>query len=395
MENKCQKGLITKIIVFIPFVMCMILFSCKENTKYHPIKGGYYEKEGLLGKQPDSLSQSDILLLKDYLDATNVAKVKCERTGATFYLSDTLLVNIETGKTMREDQAIVDHRTLSDMTKIDGVERGESKRYFFISIYAICALVIVGVVVMFVLGDGTETYNKHRNCTIALSIPSLVANLSYAYYGLTFNGRAYWFLFSPSEHGWMLMIADWLAFFLITAINCAGYFLIIRMFSVTISIKNNNIMPNFLMSYAGLAVIIWMIVYYFSSTAFNGYFILAFFAILLVHLICVLIVNRGVDTKTQIMAFIYMWICAPSVLFSTFQAVILIPLLYFGFMLVKEMPKAVGSIMKPSNFDEGTPITSPQRSCYNCLFYNRADERCESVGCDHLGSHACGNFTLR
>ena len=63
------------------------------------------------------------------------------------------------------------------------------------------------------------------------------------------------------------------------------------------------------------------------------------------HLISVLIVNRGkdVDKKMLIFAFLYMWICAPSVLFSTIQAVILIPLLYFGFLLTKEMPKAVGS----------------------------------------------------
>ena len=366
-----------------------MLSSCKENTKYHPVKDGYYEREGFLGKQPDSLRLSDILVLKDYLVATNVAKVECERTGNTFYLSDTLLVNIETGKTMREDQAQIDHRTLSDMSKIDGVKRGESKRYFFISIYAVCVLVVVGVVVMFIMFRGPETYNKYRNCTLALSIPSLVANLSYAYYGLTFNGRAYWFLFSPSEHGWLLMIADWLAFFLITAINCAGYFIIVRLFSATISIKNDNKVPDFLTSYAAIAVIVWMIVYYFSSTAYNVYFILAFFVILLMHLISVLIVNRGkdVDKKMLIFAFLYMWICAPSVLFSTIQAVILIPLLYFGFLLTKEMPKAVGSLMTSNS-----KSNLGNKSCQDCAFYPNSTGWCGKYYGNYRDTGMCSGF---
>lgn len=397
MENKYPKGLIAKIILLIPVFICLILSSCKENTKYHPIKEGYYEKEGLLGKYPDSLRLSDILVLKDYADIINVAEVKCERTGATFHLPDTLLVNIETGKTLREDQSMIDHRSLLEIAKIEGVEIAESKQYFFLAIYAVCAMVIVGIVIMFIIGSGPETFSKLRNCTIALAIPSLIANISYTYYSLTFSGRSYWYLFSPSEHGWLLMIADWIAFFIITAINCGGYFIIIRLFSTSISIKDNNVMPNFLINYVAIAVIIWMIVYCFSSTAFNRYFIIAFFGIMSLHLIAILIINRGknVDKPMLIIAYFYIWLCGYSVLVSTLQAVILIPLLYFGFIFIKDLPKTAISLMNSGDSDRDVSITSPQRSCNNCLFYNHADERCESIGSNHLGAHACGNFTLR
>lgn len=380
-----MKRIISYIFFFFVVVSGMFLASCKENTEYKLLRTNRYHYDGILGGGSDTLRAGECMKLKTYYSSLHVGKMECIRNGREYSIPDNLLANVVTGALLSEDQAVIEHRSIAETIKIDGVSREDSRRYFFYAVYALCFILFVSLPVCVIMLH-KKTFVSFRHAAVILALPSLAANICYTYYTLTLQGNSYWFLLSPSEYGFWWMIADWLAFFILSFVNLAAFYGVLVITRMSFVMKTHRPPMNFFLRELFLFFVVWLAVYIFSSTAYNKYFIAVLLGVVILHLLLMLLANRkaGAAIGTVVVLWIYMWACLPAVLTSTVHAVILIPLLFVGGSMI--WGGAKGIVSAPFNdmadyagVSSSGGTYSENRTphyCANCSFYERSSGRC-------------------
>lgn len=126
--------------------------------------------------------------------------------------------------------------------------------------------------------------------------------------------------------------------------------------------------------YAFLAVVVWAVVYLFSSNTLNDYFLWALYGIVALHLIALFIVNMKVKANVFEMFYIffYFWICLLPVVLSTLTTIVLIPLLLFAFAIVRSVPSMFAEAFKIDDGKEKKVVGKPvfgEKTCQFCQFY--------------------------
>lgn len=358
-----------RILLFIILVLSLLgLTSCYPTQEYGVKDEIVTKTKRLLGPGRDTIKVGDKLTIKKVFEIGSDICVKNARTGAWHIVDSKLLFNLDTGKSMYEDLQTKDRGNLWEeripTLKIPEETLKTYERYMIIGAIVLLVLCVVGFFLLLRENINRTMIGVYYSL---LSLVSLFTNVLFFIYSSCDTWGYYEYLFSPSVYGWGHTILYWIACFVLIGVNLFAYKAVI-MLSEVWSGRNSCT------GYAFLAVVVWAVVYLFSSNTLNDYFLWALYGIVALHLIALFIVNMKVKANVFEMFYIffYFWICLLPVVLSTLTTIVLIPLLLFAFAIVRSVPSMFAEAFKIDDGKEKKVVGKPvfgEKTCQFCQFY--------------------------
>lgn len=363
--------------------------SCNYGGRYvaHPDVLAQKKKKG---PQPE-----DTFLFKKYYDEGTI-KMKNARTATVWSMKGSDLVNVETGRTLAEEMAEVDHEHLLYRLPKRDVPKEVHEGYRNATIIFASIQLLFLVASMIFLSYREKPSRGQTLLFYALISGALLAT-SYSLFqhiitaGPRGGDSTFWdYLFAPGTYGWLKTIFFWIVFFLLSAANLFGY-----LATITLSCDWSG-RRHFFNAEVFLALLVWFVVYLFSDNELNDYFVLALYGIMAIHFVALLISNFIYRANVLEMLYIYLcfWGCLFPVFWSTFFSVVLIPLLALLFQTAKAVPGMVGDMVSntltlgdpESSSGSGSEekhrakVSKSQKACEFCGWYDRSSGTCTNSG---------------
>lgn len=353
------------------------LTSCQPRSSgYHLLNDSIAKLDG---GGSEEIKATDTLMLKKYLDLKAIAWVKNTRNKKEYWVDSKTVFNWDTGVSLYEDQQLVDQGNLWE-ERVPKLEVSKETKDFYkrnvvITTSLLVVLVIVGASV---LTDDSKRW-KIGILYLLISVVSLAANTFYFLYSISVHGHGFYaYLFSPKEYGWWYTILFWIAFFVLSAANLLCY-------RATVVLSEMWSGRKFYSAEVFTAILVWAVVYLFSSNALNDQFLWALYAIMVLHFLALLVTNLKVKANFLEMLYIYVyfWGCMLPVVESTLSTIVLIPVLLFAFVFIRSTPSMIREAIridtnpKRSEKEKKQQIIKGEKMCQFCQYYNYADGYCE------------------
>ena len=367
------------ILLLLALSCCLV--SCHPGERYE------VRTDTMAGNGVDTLKAGDRFMLKKYFSDDNI-RVKSELDGDTYCVNGGDLFNVETGKTLAEDMAVVDHEHLLYRIKQRDVPKEVHMQYRRYTVIAATVLLVFVVLLMIFIEKLSR--NWMLVLYILLSFSLLATNYFYLQYTVTLHGhgRGFWsYLFSPGNFGWLNTVFFWVAYFLLSAANLFGY--------ISVAYLSQEWSGRCLFNrHVFLAMLVWFVVYLFSPNEMNGRFLQALYIIMGLHFIALLVENFIRKANVLEMLYIYFcfWGCMLPVFLTTVNCLVLVPLLLLLFASAKAAPGLLKDMVRGvlSNNSSGERIGSRERfkvkvsdnqkACVFCRWYEESSGTCSYLG---------------